>query len=280
MKTVAPNSPSEIANAKPAATSSGAGDDRQVDLAPHPRWRRAERRRGLAQARVDGAQHRRHDAHDERDRDERLRDRDRATTSRGGRAAAWSSAMRKPKPTVTADTPSGSDDGACRAPRLRRRASANAAAPADDHREHGGDRREPQRVGDRVDRRDEQRAARVQRRRGRGRSRGRSRRAGAATARRGPAAGTPSSEGHQREVGPDEDAGARRCAGGGRSRAPSAAAARRCARPSIQPGHQEQHHDGDELHEGERGGERRGSAAGRSGGRSRSRAWRIAGRPG
>ena len=45
MNTVAPNSPSEIANANPAATSAARADDRQVDLAPHPRRRRAEQSR-------------------------------------------------------------------------------------------------------------------------------------------------------------------------------------------------------------------------------------------
>ena len=40
----------------------------------------------------------------------------------------WSRVMRKPKPTVTADTPSGSDS-AVSSPRLRRAASANAPQP-------------------------------------------------------------------------------------------------------------------------------------------------------
>ena len=48
-----------------------------------------------------------------------------------------SSAMRNPKPTVTADTPSGSDSSVSRPrPRRARRASANAPQPADDDRDH------------------------------------------------------------------------------------------------------------------------------------------------
>ena len=43
---------------EPGRDERGAGDDRQVDLAPHPRRRRAEHRRRLAQPRVDGPQHR------------------------------------------------------------------------------------------------------------------------------------------------------------------------------------------------------------------------------
>jgi hypothetical protein len=55
---------------------SRARHDGEVDLAPDaPRWR-AERRRRLAEALVDGAQDRQHGPHDERDRDERLGERD------------------------------------------------------------------------------------------------------------------------------------------------------------------------------------------------------------
>ena len=42
MNEVAPNSPSETTNANPAPDQRRPGDDRQVDLAPHPTRRGAE----------------------------------------------------------------------------------------------------------------------------------------------------------------------------------------------------------------------------------------------
>ena len=60
MNTVAPNSPSETANAKPAPTRQPPGRDGEVDLAPDPRRRRAEGRGRLAEPGVDRAQHRHH----------------------------------------------------------------------------------------------------------------------------------------------------------------------------------------------------------------------------
>ena len=60
---------------KAGSHGESARDDRQVDLPAHSPGRRAEQRCRLALMRVDRSQGRSHDPHDERDRDERLRDR-------------------------------------------------------------------------------------------------------------------------------------------------------------------------------------------------------------
>ena len=114
MKMVAPNSPSEIANANPAATSAaratiGRSTSRQHAPGCAPSVAAASRSRGSME-RSTGVI----DAHDERDRDERLRDRDQPRRAVRRSSGGSSSAMRNPKPTVTADTPSGSDSDARR----------------------------------------------------------------------------------------------------------------------------------------------------------------------
>ncbi len=76
MNSVAPNSPSEIANAKPGRDQRRARGDPEVHLEPDPAGRRAEHGGGLAEPGVDGLQDRKHHAHDEGDRDECVRDRD------------------------------------------------------------------------------------------------------------------------------------------------------------------------------------------------------------
>ena len=73
---VAPNSPSEIANANPAATST-ARRTRGRSMASHVRARRGAEHCGrVVEARIDRAEHRRHRVHDERERDHGLGDRD------------------------------------------------------------------------------------------------------------------------------------------------------------------------------------------------------------
>ena len=131
MKSVAPNSPSETANANPAPTSDGARDDRQVDLAPDPARRGAEHRGRLAQARVDRAQDR-HARRAPRTGSRRARARwgSAAATSRRS-SGGWSSATRNPKPTVTAEVPERQHQ---RARRSRARASrAGSRRPAPTH---------------------------------------------------------------------------------------------------------------------------------------------------
>ena len=91
----------------------GAGHERpaqegQVDLPPHPRRRGAERRRGVAETGVDGAQRRQHGPDDERHGDQGVGDGDEHPRAPAGRAGARSNVMSRPKPTVTADVPSGS----------------------------------------------------------------------------------------------------------------------------------------------------------------------------
>ena len=76
MKTVAPNSPREMANAKPAATPKRAQHERQIDFSPNASRRRAEDGGGLAQALVDRAQGRGDDPDDEGRGHERLGHRD------------------------------------------------------------------------------------------------------------------------------------------------------------------------------------------------------------
>ena len=171
--TVAPNSPSEMANAKPAATASARADDREVDLAAHAPGRRAEQRGGLALARVDRAQRRRHDPHDERDRDERLRDGNDPREPPGSRAERRSKAIRNPKPSITADAPSGSmSEPVEQRASPRESATANAASPPTTTRDHGRRCRVDDRVHDRLPRCDEER--RTSGRRARGTRRGRS----------------------------------------------------------------------------------------------------------
>ena len=68
MNTVAPNSPSDTANAKPAATISARRTDRQVDLAPDRARRGTEHGGRLAQPVVDRPQHGQHRPHHERHR--------------------------------------------------------------------------------------------------------------------------------------------------------------------------------------------------------------------
>ena len=128
MNTVAPNSPSEIANANPAATSAaratiGRSTSRHTRAGEAP-----ERRRRVTQAGIDGAQHRASSP--------ARRTAPRPAPARSGTShheprkskGAWSRAMRKPNPTVTAETPRGSDTSAS-SPRRRDDASANAAQP-------------------------------------------------------------------------------------------------------------------------------------------------------
>ncbi len=123
---VAPNSPTEMAKAKPAATSrarrtSGRSTSRQARHGEAPNVAAASRRRGSI---------------------------DRSTgvmvrTTKGSATTAWatgtshglarrstgsSRASRKPKPTVTADVPSGRSSKASRAPAARLVARARAAA--------------------------------------------------------------------------------------------------------------------------------------------------------
>ena len=73
-KLVAPNSPSEIAAASPAAAVSGRRRWGHVIVAHARAGDGPERGRGLVQVGVDAAQHGQHGAHDERDGDEGLAD--------------------------------------------------------------------------------------------------------------------------------------------------------------------------------------------------------------
>ena len=204
MKTVAPNSPSEIANANPAATSAARATIGRSTSRQTRAGRRAEHRRGLAQARVDGAQHRGHHPHDERHRDQRLRDRHQTTSD-----------VRRSSGGVVERDEEAEADGHRRdaererhqrveaAPRATTR-SANAAAAADDDRDHGGDRGEARAsCAIASHRRDEQRAARVHARRARGRSRARARR-GVERAHDEHRDRHAEQHGHHREVGADE----------------------------------------------------------------------------
>ena len=130
MTVVAPNSPSEMAKAKPAATSrarrtSGRSTSRQTRAGEAPRTAAASRRRWSIER-----EHRRHRAHDERQRDHGLGERHEPRA--GPQVDGASSAMRNPKPTVTAEVPSGSSSSDVDA-RGRRgpgaRPSAAAARP-------------------------------------------------------------------------------------------------------------------------------------------------------
>ena len=160
MKSVAPNSPSEIANANPAATSAaratiGKSTSRHTRAGGAPSIAAASRRRG-SMARSTGLITRMTNgiaikacAIGTRTHDVRR--------SSGG----LSSAMRNPNPTVTADTPSGSDTTASSA------ASASScerdrAAATDDDREHGSEHGVSQRCTDCFEWRDEERAAPMQ----------------------------------------------------------------------------------------------------------------------
>ena len=108
-KTVAPNSPSEIANANPAATREPREDERR-GRSPAGRGRGDAPSTAAASrsALVDRAESRREDAHDERGRDERLCDRDERTAEPRRSSGGSSKAMTKPKPSMTADAASGS----------------------------------------------------------------------------------------------------------------------------------------------------------------------------
>ena len=75
-KTVAPNSPSAIANASPAAIPSGRSASGRSISRRTPRRRGAERGRDLAQPRIDRPQRRSDQAHDERRGHQRLHDGD------------------------------------------------------------------------------------------------------------------------------------------------------------------------------------------------------------
>ena len=116
---VAPNSPSETANAKPAAASSGFHTTGRSTVSDRAQRRGAERGRGLALPVVDAAEHRRERADHQR---AARRGPGRWAPAAGcpaGRAGGSSRAMRKPKPTVTAETPSGSMNTASSPDRTR-----------------------------------------------------------------------------------------------------------------------------------------------------------------
>lgn len=128
MNTVAPNSPSDTAKAKPAAISNarrtrGRSTSRQTRQGDAPSTAAASRSRSST-ARSTGSM---------------VRTTKGAPTSAcasGTRTQDWrrssgglSSAIRKPKPTVTADTPSGSISSASN-PRTSRPASRRASAAA------------------------------------------------------------------------------------------------------------------------------------------------------
>ena len=277
MNTVAPNSPSEIANANPAATSAARATIGRSTSRQTRARRRAERRRGVAQARIDGAQHRCHHPHDERYRDQRLRDRDQPP-----RAAQVERRVVERDEEPEADGDRGDAEGErhqrveAAAPRRRER---ERRAPADDHRDQ---RWPPPRTGASWrSRAPAPRTACCPRapRRARGRSRVRARsacRTSGRRARRAARRAAPPSA-------PRLAATNARAPGvrGRRSRLRSRRAGEsvtRC-RPSIQLV--------------ERGGAARwrraarpsarrraaGSGTARSGGRSRSRAWRVPGPP-
>ena len=79
------------------------------------------------------------------------------------RSTGSSRARRNPKPTVTAEVPSGQEQHAVERPRHApvRARQRGGRQPAEHHRQHRGDRREPQRVADRLERRHEQPRARA-----------------------------------------------------------------------------------------------------------------------
>ena len=189
-----------------------------------------------------------------------------------------SSAMRNPNPTVTADTPSGSDTSASSARPCRRRERDGAAA-ADDDREHGREHRVTQRRADRVDGRHEQGAARDGARRARGRSRARIRLECAAIARRGRRsdrrAGLPSPRGSRRRRGARAPS-----SGGARFRRRRATGARAPLATLDARGDGEQHARRPRAARASAPRRAGGSGAARSGGRSRSRASRTGGRRG
>ena len=98
----------EIAKANPAPTARprdtiGRSTHAGPRPADAPSSAAASRRGG-----VDRAERRCDDPHDERKRDDCLRDRARSAAEVGSRAEAWSKVTRKPRPSVTAETPSGS----------------------------------------------------------------------------------------------------------------------------------------------------------------------------
>ena len=72
---MAPNSPSETANAKPAAASSGRHDGGQVDGRERAQRAGAQRRGRLALPVVDAGEHGHQGAHHQRQRDQCLGDR-------------------------------------------------------------------------------------------------------------------------------------------------------------------------------------------------------------
>ena len=154
-KTVAPNSPSAIAKAKPAATPKARDDERQVDLPPGPGRRGAERRRSLAQPRVDGAKRGRDDADDERRGHERLCD----GHEPPGRAEVDRRLVERDEEPEAEHDGRGAEreqneavDDAGRPSRERERGEAS-----DDERDRGRGGREDDRVPGRLPRLDEQR---------------------------------------------------------------------------------------------------------------------------
>ena len=72
---MAPNSPSETANAKPAAASSGRHTTGRSTVSERPQRAGAQRGGGLALPVVDAGEHGHQGAHHERQRDQRLGDR-------------------------------------------------------------------------------------------------------------------------------------------------------------------------------------------------------------
>ena len=236
--------------------------------------RRAEHRRRLAQARVDGPQHRRHRR--------APRTGSRPTPARSGRA--HDDAAEVERRLVERDE----EPEARRSPRRRRAAARRAAsrprrprrrrqrdrrAAADDDGDDGGDDGEAQRVADRVERRRRTACCRVELVEGAVEAEAVARRACANERSTSTASGTAEQHRHHREVGADANARAPTRAG---RRAVSAARAQatasRAAGPRASCVSSEQQHDRGELHERPAPRRAAGSAAARSGGRSRSRA--------
>ena len=119
-KTVASELAEGDREGEPSGDCESARDDRQIDFAPHSPRRRAEQRRRLALARVDRAERRRDDPNDERDRDERLNDRNdpRRRSEVEGLGVERDAGSRGPS--ITAEAPSGSRIEAVEEPRARR----------------------------------------------------------------------------------------------------------------------------------------------------------------
>ena len=281
MTIVAPNSPSEMANANAGRHQHGPPHERQVDGAATP---------GAGDAPSTAAASRSRGSI-ERSTGVMVRTTNGSATTAcaigtshglARRSTGSSRAMRNPKPTVTADVPSGrrSTPSMDRAdPPLRARERGGRQRP-EHHREHGRHRREPQRVG---------RPPRAGRRRGASRrsTPPRARHAGQAVAiadaerplARAPAAARRATRAMN----------ARLAATHARSPRPRTAAPQRaCASPrpwcscrrSSQSVHDEHRHDRRQLEQREHR-RRPGGRGGRpSAGRSRSRGWSAPARRG